>query len=136
MYTPIYSVEYSALYFSSDSMSSQSPFSGGRNVFVCGALQNPAKVSALLGLEPPFAPAAATGYRRTVERIDGEDVPFMVPDQDDPRSVLTGVAWLDLTSASLEKIEALELERGFRKRIAIEARVGELSLSVYSYVKR
>jgi hypothetical protein len=136
MYTPIYSVEYSALYFCSDSISSQSPFSGGRNVFVCGALQNPDNVSALLGLEPPFAPAAARGYRRTVERIDGEDVPFMVPDQDDPRSLLTGVVWLDLTSASLEKIEILELERGFRKRIAIQARTGELRLTAYTYVKK
>ncbi len=136
MYTPIYSTEYSALYFSSDPMSSESVFSRGRNVFVCGALQDPARVSALLGLEPSFAPAATAGYRRTVECIDGEDVPFMVSDEDDPRSILTGVAWLDLTNASLEKIEALELEGGFRKRIAVEARTGELRLTAYTYVKK
>lgn len=136
MYTPIYSTEYSALYFSSDPMGSESVFSRGRNVFVCGALQDPARVSALLGLEPPFAPAATTGYRRMVECIDGEDLPFMVPDEDDPRSILTGVAWLDLTSASLEKIEALELEGGFRKRIAVEVRTGELCLTAYTFVRK
>jgi hypothetical protein len=135
MYTPIYSDEYSALYFSSDPTSSRSVFSGGCNVFVCGALQDPSKMSALLDLEPPFAPAVAVGYRRSVDRIDGEDRPFMVPDADDPRSVLTGVVWLDLAGAALQRIESLELDRGLRKRIAIEARVGELSLSVYTYVK-
>ncbi len=135
MYTPVYSVQHSTLYFSSDLARGESVFSGGRNVFVCGALQDPAKMSALLGLEPPFAPAATMGYRRTVERIDGKDVPFMVSDRDDPRGILTGIAWLDLTSVSLEQIEALELEGGFRKRITIEARAGELRLTAYTYVK-
>lgn len=135
MYTPTYSVHHSALYFSSDPARGESVFSGARNVFVCGALQDPVKMSALLGLEPPFAPVATMGYRRTVERIGGKDVPFMVPDRDDPRSILTGVAWLDLTSASLEKIEALELEGGFRKRISIEVRAGELRLTAYTYVR-
>ncbi len=136
MYKPSYSVEYSALYFSTDPISSESAFSGRRNVFVCGALQNPVTISILLGLEPPFAPAVATGYRRTVECIDGEDIPFMVPDETDPRSVLTGVVWLDLSRASLEEIESLELGRGIRKRITIEARIGELKLTAYTYVKK
>ena len=136
MYAPIYSVQHSALYFSSDPARGESVFSGERNVFVCGALQDPAKMSGLLGLEPSFAPAATVGYRRTVERIVGKDVPFMVPDRDDPRGILTGIAWLDLTSASLEKIEALELEGGFRKRITVEVRAGELRLTAYTYVNR
>jgi hypothetical protein len=136
MYRPVYSEEYSALYFSSDPVSSDGVFSGGSNVFVCGALQNPARMSALLGLEPPFAPAAASGYKRSVERIDGRGVPLMVPDEHDPRSVLTGVVWLDLAKASLDRIESLELEGGYRRRIAIEARIGELDLTAYTYVKR
>jgi hypothetical protein len=136
MYTASYSARYSALYFSSDSNRGESVFSGGRNVFVCGALQDPAEMTALLGLEPPFAPAATMGYRRTVERVDGKDVPFMVPDQEDPQSILTGVTWVDLSSASLEKIEGLELEGGFRKRITIEVRAGELRLPAYTYVRR
>ena len=136
MYRPIYSTECSALYFSTDSIDSGSVFLGAHNVFVCGALQDPVKMSALLGLAPPFAPAAATGYRRTVERIDGEDIPFMVPDEDAPRSLLTGVVWLDLTPASLEKIESLELAGGFRKRIAIGARIGELMVTAHTYVKK
>jgi hypothetical protein len=93
-------------------------------------------MSALLGLEPPFAPAVATGYRRTVERLGGKDVPFMIPDERDPRSVLTGVVWLDLSEASLEKIESLELDGGIRQRITIEAGIGELKLTAYTYVKR
>ena len=136
MHRPFYSPEYSALYFSKDSIPSDSVFSGTSNVFVCGALQDPVKMSDLLDSEPPFAPAVATGYRRTVERVKGEDVPFMVPDENDPRSILTGVVWLDLTKASLEKIESLELDRGFRKRIAIEARIGELKVTAYTYVKK
>ena len=136
MYRPFYSPECSALYFSTGSISSEAVFSGACNVFVCGALQDPVKMSALLGLEPPFAPAVATGYRRTVERIDGKDIPFMTPDREDPRSVLTGVVWLDLTTASLERIESSEFDGGFRKRITIEARIGELELTAYTYVKK
>ena len=136
MYRPVYSDEYSALYFSSDAVSSASVFSGGANVFVCGALQNPARMSALLGSEPPFAPAAASGYNRSVERVDGREIPFMVSDDDDPRSVLTGVVWLDLTKESLDRIEALELDGGYRRRIAIEVRIGELDLTAYTYVRK
>jgi hypothetical protein len=136
MYEPIYSVQHSALYFSTEPIPPERAFSGGHNVFVCGALQNPATVSALLGLEPPFAPAVATGYRRSVDSIGGEEVPFMVADERDPRSVLTGVVWLCLSDASLDKIESLELDRGVRKRIGIEARVGELRLSAFTYIKK
>jgi hypothetical protein len=136
MYRPVFSAEHSALYFASDPVSFERAVSGGCNVFVCGALQDPAKMSALLGLEPPFAPAAAAGYKRAVERIGGEEIPFMVPDQEDPRSVLTGVVWLGLASESLERIESLELDGGFRKRIIIEARIGGLEVTAYTYVKR
>ena len=93
-------------------------------------------MSALLDLEPPFAPAAAVGYRRTVERIDGKELRFMASDHEDPGKVLTGIVWLDLATESLEKIESLELDGGFRKRITIEARVGERKLLAYTYVKK
>jgi hypothetical protein len=93
-------------------------------------------MSGLLGQEPSFASAAVTGYRRSVERIDGEDIPFMVPDENDPRNVLTGVVWLDLTQGSLERIESLELERGLRKRITVDARIGELRLDLLTYIRR
>ena len=136
MYEPVYSIEYSALYFTTGPISSESSFGGECHVFVCGALQDPLAMSALLGLEPPFAPAVASGYRRTVERVGGKDVSFMAPDEHDPRSVLTGVVWLDLSRASLEKIESLELDGGIRKRIAIEARIGELKLTAYTYIKK
>lgn len=135
MYEPVYVAEYSALVFSTDPISTESVFSGGCHVFVCGALQDPLEMSALLGLAPPFAPAVATGYRRTVERVDGADMAFMAPDERDPQSVLTGVVWLDLSRASLEKIESLELGGGIRKKIAIEARIGELKLTAHTYVK-
>lgn len=135
MYRPCYSAEHSALFFCTESISSGAAFSGARNVFVCGALQDPARMSVLLGLEPPFAPAVAVGYRRSVESIDGEEVPFMVPDLDDPHRVLSGVVWLDLTEAALEKIESLELDRALRRRIEIEVRIGELRLSAYTYVR-
>jgi len=136
MYRPVYSEAYSALYFSSAPASSDGVFSGESNVFVCGALQSPARMSALLGLEPAFAPAVASGYKRSLERVAGRRIPFMVPDECDPRSVLTGVVWLDLEKASLEKIESLELDGGYRRRVAIEARIGELVLPAYTYVKK
>lgn len=136
MYRPFYSDRYSALYFSADPAPSESVFSGGCNVFVCGALQDPARMSELLGSEVPFAPAAATGYKRIVEDIDGKEIPFMVPDEQDPRSVLTGVVWLDLSRAGLDGIESLELHGGLRRRISIEARIGELGLGAYTYVKK
>jgi hypothetical protein len=136
MYRPVYSEQYSALFFSSDPAASDGVFSGGSNVFVCGALQNPARMSALLGMEAAFAPAAASGYRRSVECIDEREVPFMIPDEHDPGNVLTGVVWLELSKASLDRIESLELDGGHRKRITIEARVGELDLAAYTYVRR
>ncbi len=136
MYRPVYSDEYSALYFSSEPGSSDDVFSGPCNVFVCGALQSPARMVSLLGLEPAFAPAAASGYRRSVESIDGRDIPLMVPDENDPRSLLTGVVWLDLAKASLDRIESLELDGGYRRRISIEARIGELDLTAYTYVRK
>jgi hypothetical protein len=136
MYRPVYSEQYSALYFSSAPTCSDAVFVGGLHVFVCGALQDPARMSALLGLEPAFAPAAASGYRRSVECVGGREIPFMVPDEGEPGRVLTGVVWLDLAKASLDRIESLELESGHRRRIAIEARVGELDLAAYSYVRR
>jgi hypothetical protein len=112
MYRPVYSQEYSMLYFSSDAASSDDVFSGGSNVFVCGALQNPARMSSLLGMELPFVPAVASGYKRSVERIGGREIPFMVPDEHDPRNVLTGVLWLDLAQPNLDRIESLELDGG------------------------
>jgi hypothetical protein len=136
VYQPVYSDRYSALYFSSDPAASDRVFAGGCNVFVCGELQDPLEMSALLGSEPAFAPAVACGYRRSVERIDGREIPFMVPDEQDPRGVLTGVVWLDLTKESLDRIEVLELGGGYRKRIAIEVRVGELDLTAYTYVRK
>ena len=136
MYRPYYLPEYSALYLATGSISLESVFSGARNVFVCGALQDPVRMSALLGQEPPFAPAAATGYRRTIERIDGKDIPFMVPDRDDPRSVLTGIVWLDLASEAFDRIQSLELEGGLRTRITVEARIGEVEVTACTYVKK
>jgi hypothetical protein len=136
MYRPFYSAEHSALYFSTEPVLPERVFSGARNVFVCGALQDPVRMEALLGLEPPFAPAVATGYRRTVERVGVEEIPLMVPDPGDPQSVLTGVVWLGLAEGSLERIESLELDGGLRKRITVEVRIGELTLIAYTYVKR
>jgi hypothetical protein len=60
----------------------------------------------------------------------------MVPDERDSQSALTGVVWLGLARASLEKIESLELDRGIRQRIAIQARIGELRLTAHTYIKR
>jgi hypothetical protein len=136
MYRPIYSNEYSALYFRGDTPAAGDVFSGGSHVFVCGALQNPDRMTTLLGFEAPFAPAVARGYERSVETIDGREIPFMVPDERDPRSVLTGVVWLGLASESLDRIESLELEGGYRRRISIETRIGELDLKAYTYVKK
>jgi hypothetical protein len=136
MHRPFYLPESWSLYFATEQLPAERVFSGACNVFVCGALQDPVKMSALLGSEPPFAPAVATGYKRTVESIGGEDIPFMVPDPEDSQSVLTGVVWLDLAGEDLESIESLELDRGFRKRITIEVRVGEREVSAFTYVKR
>jgi hypothetical protein len=135
LYRPFYSPEISSLYFSTERLPANRVSSGVRNVFVCGALQDPVKMSALLGAEPPFAPAVASGYKRTVGAIAGEGIPFMVPDREDSHSLLTGVVWLDLTEENLERIESLELDRGLRKRITIEARIGELRVTAFTYVR-
>ncbi|MDP8257734.1 MAG: gamma-glutamylcyclotransferase family protein [Candidatus Alcyoniella australis] len=107
---------------------------GERHVFVCGALQNPEKLGALLGRSPAFAPAVVKGYQRGSETIGGVDVAFMLPSTD-PVAVLTGVVWLDLSEQDIELIEGLELAGDLRKRIVIEAVCGELRLKAFTYVK-
>ena len=59
----------------------------------------------------------------------------MVPDEDDPGRVLTGVVWLDLTVEEQEKIEAFELAGGLRKREQVRVTVGEAAIAAITYLK-
>ena len=135
MHEPHYAPDISALYFS-DGPAPEDIFNQGMRVFVCGALQNPAKMRDVTGQSPAFAPACVAGYKRTTEIIEGNKVPFMVPDTSDPACILTGVVWLNLDQATLDRIESLELGGGFRRRIEITAHVGELNLTAYTYIQK
>ena len=102
---------------------------------MCGALQNPKKMTALLGRSAPFAPAAAAGYERTVEVICDQPIPLMAPSAD-PSRVLTGVVWFGLTDADLAAIETLELDGGHRQRVNIRVEVGTRSIEAFTYVRK
>jgi hypothetical protein len=135
MYEPRYAADFSALYFA-DGPATEDIFTAGTRVFVCGALQNPSKMQDLTGQTPAFAPACVAGYKRTTEILDGNKVPFMVPDENDPARILTGIVWLNLDQTTLDRIESLELGGGFRQRIEITAHVGEMNLTAYTYIRK
>ncbi len=111
-------------------------FDSGHNVFVCGALQNPAKMASVLGRDAPFAPAVSLGFYRETQSINGRNIPFMIDDLGDSRRPLTGVVWVALSDADLGRIEELELAGDLRERIAIEVLVGERRVQAFTYVKK
>ena len=134
MYEPHYLAEASALIFVDGPMKDKDYFGASLNAFVCGALQDPDRMAALLGRRAAFAPAVALGYRRSTETISGHRMPFMIPA--DEEAVLTGVVWLDLNEEDLGRIEELELDGGHRRRITVDVRVGERTVEALTYVKR
>jgi gamma-glutamylcyclotransferase (GGCT)/AIG2-like uncharacterized protein YtfP len=134
MYEPRYAADISALYFT-HGPAVEDIFTRGFRVFVCGALQNPSKMRDVTGQPPAFAPASVAGFKRTTEILDGAEVPFMTPDGKDPTRILTGVVWLNLDQAALDRIESLELGGGYRRRIEITAHVGEMNLTAYTYIR-
>ncbi len=136
MYEPHYDADSWALYFVDGPPGDKDYFAGKINVFVCGSLQHPGRMSPLIGRSAPFAPAAARGFLRRWEKADGRDVPFMLPDPDDPGSVLTGIVWLDLSGEEVERIEEVELRAGLRKRIAVEVKVGERAVAAITYIRK
>ena len=136
MYRPHYDAKINALYFLDEAVPETIPPQGGLNIFVCGGLQNPDKMVPLLGRSAPFAPAALKGYKRTSETVQGREIPFMVPDENDPGRVLTGVVWLDLTREERENIETFELAGGLRKREKVRITVGEATIDAMTYLKR
>ena len=133
MYQPHYDAKNCAMFFVEGPLPGEDVFAGAINVFVCGALQNPAKMTPLIGRSPAFAPAVAIGFERTVMTIGGKRVPFMVRSAD-PATVLTGVVWLDLSESDLAAIESLELDGGLRERIAIDVKAGERVLKAFTYI--
>ncbi|MFC1707987.1 gamma-glutamylcyclotransferase family protein [Planctomycetota bacterium] len=136
MYQPHYDADRWTLFFVDGPLVDKDCFAGERNVFVCGGLQHPDKMAWVSGRNAPFAPAVAIGYRRTWKQVDGKAISFMVPDLDDPRRVLTGVVWLDLSPADIERIEAFELGGGLRQRVEIDVLVGDAVVRAITYVEK
>ena len=134
MYKPFFITETACLIFVSEGTDAGSLLSGTNNIFVCGGLQNPEKMSSSLGREAAFAPAAVCGYERTSEVRDGKEIPFMAPCENDS-GILTGVVWLDLTDEDVSKIEGFELAGNYRKRIEIHVQAGERAVPAFTFVK-
>lgn len=132
---PLYHSGYSTLVFFAQPADPKHLLSGKINVFVCGALQNPDKMNSVINRAAPFTPAAVGGFKRITESIDDAAIPFMVPSEN-LDEILTGILWLDLSEQELSKIEGLELNGDFRKRIEIEVCVGQARLPAFTYVKK
>jgi hypothetical protein len=135
MYMPRYDPQRQCLYFVESGLESEQPLAGRKNVFVCGALQNPEKTAALIGRSAAFAPAFIIGFHRVSEKIGDGLVPFMILSENEAEA-LSGVVWLDLGDDEIAKIEELELRGGLRKRITVQARVGESAVEAASYIKK
>ena len=136
MYEAHYDGESWALLFVDGPRGEKDYLGGESNVFVCGGLQHPEKMAAILGRRAPFAPAVARGFRRAWLGEGSGRVSFMLDSPDEPQRILTGVVWLDLSEEEISRIESVELEGDLRKRIAIEVTVGERTLKAFTYVKR
>ncbi|MEJ2290669.1 MAG: hypothetical protein P8Y05_03000 [Deinococcales bacterium] len=105
------------------------------HVFVIASLQDPGGWPELIGRQPAFAPALAYGFRRAVLEIEGAHVPLML-EADDPQRTLAGTVFLGLSLEELERVEALQLAGGLRRRIELEVTVGERRVDAVGYVKR
>jgi len=129
---PHYDPEAQALFFHAEPLP-EDPLGGGRHVFLCGALQDPVRMTALIGRAAPFVPGAVRGYARAVERVDANEVPFMVPAE--PDGVLTGIVFVGLTDEELHAIERLELVAGLRKRVEVAVAVGERVVAATTWIR-
>ncbi len=136
MYKPYYDKDASTLVFIDGNDIRENYFYGRINVFVCGSLQNPEKMSSILGESVPFATAAVSGYKRSTEIIDGKEIPFMIPSTDEPWVILTGIVWLDLSDELLNRIESIELDGNYRHAVSIDVQAGERKLRAVTYIKK
>ena len=130
-----YDKEACALVFGPAGMEPFRDWSGARNVFLIADLQDPARWPELIGRTPAFTPAVAYGFRRAVLEIDGAQKPFML-EADDPQRTLAGTVFLGLSAAELDRVDAVELAGGLRRRIELEVTVGERRVDAVSFVKR
>jgi len=130
-----YDPEGNTLVFLDEASDAEQVWQGKINAFVCGALQDPEKMTELLGHPAPFAPGVVYGYDHRVVHIDGQQVPLMLPDRQ-PNRALTGIIWLNLTAADLAAIESLEMEGNYRLRVDIEVLAGHHRLSACTFVQK
>jgi hypothetical protein len=131
-YRPHYHPEVQALVFGAGVLL-EDPLDAGRHVFVCGALQDPVRMTALVGRRAPFAAGAVRGFARVQERVGGREVPFMVPAESG--GVLTGLVYLGLSDEELRAIEVLELAAGLRKRVEVAVVIGERVVPAATWIR-
>lgn len=136
MYEPYYDEKARTLFFVEGKLEDKDYFGGIINVFVCGPLQDPNKMRALVGRSLPFAPAVTTGFVRRWEKVEGKDYFFMIFTPNRPENILTGVVWLDLTRDDLKKIEVFELRDNVRKRVTIKVQVGDRTIDAITFIKK
>lgn len=136
MYEPRYDEQANALFFvESQSEWREIPLVGQR-IFVCGSLQNPPKMTAILGREAAFAPALVYGYRHDNAMVAGCEVPFMLPAPEAPTRALAGVVWLGLTAHEKRLITDIELADNLRREILLISYLGEKALEVNTFIFR
>lgn len=136
MYTPRYDEKANVLFFAESTDGSSEIPLDGQGVFVCGSLQNPRKMTKLLGREATFAPAIVFGFRHEILEIDGCSIPFMLPSPETPECVLTGIAWLALSGEELDRIAEIELAGNFRREILLTSHLGNKELQITSFTRR
>jgi hypothetical protein len=132
----VYDAAANAVVFWPDGAAVRDVLGAAANVFVCGSLQDPAKMRGLLRRHAPFAPAFAPGYTCERHEVNGRPVQFMLPAADATKSSLPGVVWLDLAAADLQAIDAFELGDGLRRKITVTVNVGRRPVTATTYVKK
>lgn len=135
MYEPYYDEKGRTLFFVDGKLEDKDYFGGMMNVFVCGLLQDPAKMKALVGRNLPFAPAVASGFVRRWEKVEDKNFFFMISTPDKPERVLTGIVWLDLTRDDVKKIEVFELRENVRRRVTIKVQTGDRFIDAITFIK-
>jgi hypothetical protein len=136
VHTPVYDEPANVLIFVAAGDGGRDLFADGARVFVCGSLQNPVKMAALVGREASFAPAIAVGFGWERQQVDGRAVQFMLPSPDEPERFLPGVVWLGLSEPERRAVEEFELADGLRRGVAVAVRVGLRAIEATTFVKK
>jgi len=102
-------------------------------IFVCGKLMEPSFISAIIGREPPMAPAVALNCRRAWQDHEGKPYIFLMKSE---TGFVAGMALLGISTAERKKLDQFEEIESVRKVESVRLQIGEREIEGISFFKR